>query len=249
MTKIAFFKEAFKNFSDNYVIIGGTACALLFDEVEQDFRATKDIDLVVIAENVSADFGRQMWRFVSSGGYRNKNKSSGQPQFYRFDNPKDDRYPKMIEIFSRSTKNFELEEGQRCVPLPFGEEISSLSALVLDEAYYKILKSGSKIIDGVSVLDVPGLIAFKAKAYLNMREEFERGGNISERSIRKHGEDVLRLSDLLSLRMRLLVDELVFEDIVRFCLLTRSEAGLHKALVGNQDIESVLQRIQTTYFV
>lgn len=248
MTKVAFFKDAFRDYSSNYVVIGGTACALLFGEVEQEFRATHDVDLVVIAENVSADFGRKLWNFVLSGGYRNKNRSSGKPQFYRFDSPTDSRYPKMIEIFSRNPVNFELAEGQLWVPLSFGEEVSSLSALVLDQAYYEILRSGSTIIDGVSILDVPGLVAFKAKACLNMTDEKEHGGNISKSAIAKHYDDVLRLSMLLSPRMQLMVDRSVLEDITKFCDFVRDEGNPRNVFVGNQDIEVVLQRILAVYF-
>jgi len=42
------FKEYFKDFSENYIIIGGTACDLWLSENELDFRATKDIDLIIV---------------------------------------------------------------------------------------------------------------------------------------------------------------------------------------------------------
>ena len=39
------FKEFFKGFEDNYVIIGGTACEIHEDLYAQVPRATKDIDM------------------------------------------------------------------------------------------------------------------------------------------------------------------------------------------------------------
>ena len=40
------FKERFAGHDGEYVLIGG-ACDLLFGEAGQDFRATKDLDLVL----------------------------------------------------------------------------------------------------------------------------------------------------------------------------------------------------------
>ena len=42
------FKEWFKGSEEQYAIIGGTACDILMTEEGLDFRATKDIDLVLI---------------------------------------------------------------------------------------------------------------------------------------------------------------------------------------------------------
>lgn len=49
-----------------------------------DFRATKDVDLVLIIEAVDANFGKKFWEYVKQVGYEHCNKSSGVPQFYRF---------------------------------------------------------------------------------------------------------------------------------------------------------------------
>ena len=53
------FKEAFQGFENQYVIIGGTACDLIMENEELPFRATKDIDIVLIIEAVTAEFGRR----------------------------------------------------------------------------------------------------------------------------------------------------------------------------------------------
>ena len=41
------FKERFAGHDGEYVLIGGGACDLLLGEAGQDFRATKDLDLVL----------------------------------------------------------------------------------------------------------------------------------------------------------------------------------------------------------
>ena len=47
------FQEWFKGYEQQYTIIGGTACDLLMSDEGLDFRATKDIDLVLIIEAVT----------------------------------------------------------------------------------------------------------------------------------------------------------------------------------------------------
>ena len=55
------FRESFESFSDCYVIIGGTACDALMDEAGIDFRATKDIDIVLLIEDINADFAQNIY--------------------------------------------------------------------------------------------------------------------------------------------------------------------------------------------
>lgn len=55
------FKGQFKGYEDQYVIIGGTACDLIMESEELPFRATKDIDIVLIVESMTAEFGRRFW--------------------------------------------------------------------------------------------------------------------------------------------------------------------------------------------
>ena len=43
-------RTAFAGYEDSYVIIGGTACDIIMTDNDLDFRATKDIDMVLIAE-------------------------------------------------------------------------------------------------------------------------------------------------------------------------------------------------------
>ena len=94
------YKEYFLDYSDHYVIIGGTACDIIMNNIDAGFRATKDFDVVLIAEAFSEDFFRKLWQFINDGGYRNKQRSSGKEQFFRFTNPQDKRFPVMLELFS-----------------------------------------------------------------------------------------------------------------------------------------------------
>ena len=71
---------------------------------ELSFRATKDIDLVLIVEALNADFGRKFWEYVKHGRIRTFAarvleclSSTGSVI------PLSDQYPAMIELFSRKT--------------------------------------------------------------------------------------------------------------------------------------------------
>ena len=44
------FRDHFKDFQGSYVLIGGVACYLVMEEAGVDFRATKDLDIVLCAE-------------------------------------------------------------------------------------------------------------------------------------------------------------------------------------------------------
>lgn len=100
-TGIDVFKEYFNRFQNQYVLIGGMACDVLFEEAGETFRATKDIDMVLIIEALTTEFAMTFWRFIEDGGYEARQRSNGKPEFYRFVKPKRNDYPMMIEIFAR----------------------------------------------------------------------------------------------------------------------------------------------------
>lgn len=216
VTGINGFTEWFKGYEEQYTIIGGTACDILMTEAELDFRATKDIDMVVIIEAVNADFGKRFWEYIKNGGYEHCNKSSGQPQFYRFTHPKSKEYPSMIELFSRKLDSFKLPDNAVLMPLPIDDEISSLSAILLDDDYYELLRQGRRTIEGVSILDAAYLIPFKAKAWLDLSNRKLNGEQVDNKNIRKHKNDIFRLSDILEPDIRINVSEQIYSDINEF---------------------------------
>ena len=95
------FRQHFRDYTDQYVLIGGTACDLLFNEAGMQFRATKDIDMVLVVEALTTDFAQRFWQFIEDGGYKARQRSNGQPEFYRFVEPEVTGYPEMIELFAR----------------------------------------------------------------------------------------------------------------------------------------------------
>lgn len=45
---IDIFKEYFREYRDNYVLIGGVACDIAMSASGLNFRATKDLDIVLL---------------------------------------------------------------------------------------------------------------------------------------------------------------------------------------------------------
>ena len=210
------FKEKFKGFENQYVIIGGTACDLIMENEELPFRATKDIDIVLIVESITAEFGRAFWEYVKEAGYEHLNKSTGNAQFYRFSIPRSKEYPYMIEIFSRNPNFIILEDDAILTPLPIDDEISSLSAILLNEAYYELLKTGQMIVDNIPILSPTCLIPFKAKAWLDLKERKLNGEQVDSKNIKKHKNDVFRLAPLITVNTRQLLGAEVAEDMRKF---------------------------------
>lgn len=219
------FREWFRGYEDQYAIIGGTACDLLMTDEGLDFRATKDIDLVLIVEAIDVSFGKRFWEYVLSAGYEHRNKSTGEPQFYRFTNPMSKEYPMMIELFTRKTDVIVLPEDTVLSPLPIDEDVSNLSAILLDDDYYELLKQGRTHVTDVTVLDAPYLILFKIKTWLDLTERKAAGESVDSKNIRKHKNDVFRLTELLDDEQNTLfhVPEVVLTDVREFIKRMASE--------------------------
>jgi len=192
------FAERFRGFVDSYVVIGGTACFLTMREAGIVFRGTKDIDIVLTVESLSADFFSAFWSFVKEGGYTYQQRGTGKYTFYRFYQPGNSDFPYMLELFSRQPDSFGPAVTGHLTPLPSGSEASSLSAILLDPEYYRFLHSGVVQINGISVAKPEYLIPMKAKAWLDLTERKSNGEQVDSRDISKHLKDIVTLFDIVT---------------------------------------------------
>ena len=191
------FKKYFEEFEEQYVLIGGAVCDIVFESNDTSFRATRDLDMVLVVEALTPEFGQKFWEFVQDGKYRNEATNGAKLQFYRFDKPEDDSFPKMIELFCRS--DFELREMAGVTPIHIDDTVLSLSAILLDDDYYQTLLDGKVVDNGLSVLRPEYLILFKAKAYLDLKQRKDNGETGDSRDIKKHKKDVLKIAAELML--------------------------------------------------
>ncbi len=244
------FRKWFRGYEDQYVIIGGMACDLLMTDEGLDFRATKDIDLVLIIESVDAAFGFRFWEYVIAAGYEHRNKSTGNPQFYRFMNPRSREYPTMIELFTRKPDAIILPKEAVLSPLPMEENVSSLSVILLDKAYYEFLRQGKIQVSGVTVLDAPYLIPFKAKAWIDLSRRKTEGEKVDSRNIRKHKNDIFRLTELLDGNMEPLpyLPDTIKADMREFIeRMLLEDVDLKQLGIRNKSKEMILEELKAIY--
>jgi hypothetical protein len=220
------FREHFAGHEDQYAIIGGAACDLLFGAAGLDFRATKDIDMVLCVEVVDAAFGNAFKAFLDAGGYEARERSDGAKEFYRFHRPKDPSFPFMIELFSRKPGTIELSQDTGLTPIPVEEDVVSLSAILLDDGYYEALQAAKREVDGVTIIDESLLIPFKARAFLDLSARLESGEKVDSKNIKKHRNDVFRLVQLLSEGVAIEVSAPIRDDLQRFVEAAQADGTL-----------------------
>ena len=211
---IASFIEKFRDYGDCYTIIGGTACDILMTEADTEFRATKDIDMILILEARQRDFIKIFWEYVIEAGYKFGWKNSDTVHFYRFTEPKPS-YPFMIELFSREP-DYIKSTPTGIIPIHVDDDISSLSAILLDDEYYSFMLDGRRNVSGVSVLDAEHIIPFKMFAWLNLKDRKQNNEHVNERDLKKHKYDVFRLLQIIDRSITVDAPGLVKENIIRF---------------------------------
>jgi hypothetical protein len=210
------FREYFKDFPGNYVIIGGTACDMILGDAGLTARATKDIDIILVVEALTPEFVKQFWEFVKAGRYERAEESQGGRKHYRFSKPADDDFPSQVELFSKVPDILTLDEGVRLTPIPVDDDLSSLSAILMNEDYYNFTINNTTSHGELRRAEPVALICLKAFAYVNMIEQTEKGERIDEKNIRKHRSDVFRLMLLLPGGRAYEVPEDIQADLKRF---------------------------------
>lgn len=247
------FREAFADFTDNFVIIGGTACDEVLSGTIMRPRPTLDIDIIVIVENMSSEFANAFWRFISEGGYRPgvRKNSDNSPKYvlYSFDNGAVG-YPMKIELLSRHNEVF--TNAAHTEPLPIDGEVSSLSAIILDEPYYNLTVRNSFISNGLRYASPVALAALKARAYLNLLAERASGHHVNSKDILKHRNDVLKLTATMTPGQTAEVSQEVIDTVNEFAnglLATLPNQSLSDALRANDDALRLYLETLPTFFI
>lgn len=190
------FAEHFKKYNDQYIVIGGAACNNLFEEQGLMFRATKDIDMILVVEALSSNFIDHFWEFIRLGKYE-RNEIAEERQYYRFINPEKETFPAQVELFSRTPEAIPEKGRMKFTPIPTDEDISSLSAILMDNDYYNFTLEHSVKNGSLHRASDLSLICLKAKAFLDLSERKADGQRIDSIHIKKHKNDVFRLAATL----------------------------------------------------
>lgn len=208
------FRDWFAEYATRYVVIGGTACNLVLAQYGAEQRATHDIDMVIVAEAFDEAFYQRFLSFVQEGGYQHKGKDD-KYVLYRFEQPMNESFPSKIELLSKRPEHLadiETDLGR----FQTIDAEGSLSAILLDDAYYDLLDEGIEVIDGIPVLGLHYLPVFKIHAWANLTDDKLTGKSVHSDEINKHRRDVLRLCALFDPNVRIELPAEIFAEIKRF---------------------------------
>ncbi len=241
------FKEFFSGFNDSYVLIGGVACDILISEVGFKFRVTKDFDIILIVDTKNKEFFKGFKGFIKQGKYDKE--ETDKKVYYRFSKPENPDFPHQIEIFSRNMEMFKGKDDFRIIPVA---DISSLSAIVMDNDYYNFTLNNSLIKDDLRIASLETLILLKAKAFLDMRERKIKGEKLDSKNIKKHRSDIIRLSILLSEERSVQIPEVLKEDIHRFVEYMENEQIDYKSILKYMGapiitLDKIINRIKSVF--
>lgn len=252
------FREAFKEFSDNYVIIGGTACDITMTGTEVRPRATHDIDMIIVVERMTPQYGERFWQFIREAGYRpEKSKAkegeSAKYEMFRFVDGNPD-FPEMIELLSRHPDVLGEPKGLTIEPLPIDGEQSSLSAIIMDDDYYQFTIEHSRLTDDIRHADSAALIALKARAYLNLIQDKQNGKHVNSKDIKKHRSDVLK-NIVIMTEDEILAPSSIVECVKEFVMSIRSNwEELANPLAKSLDqtpefVEALLEQLENLFVI
>jgi hypothetical protein len=167
-------------------------------------------------EALDAEFVGAFWDFVKKGGYQNRQKSTGKKLFYRFYEPEDPTFLWMLELFSRIPDALTLQDDAHLTPIPVDGEVSSLSAILLDDAYYSFIHESKIESGGFTVVPPECLVPLKARAWLDLIGMRDAGEKLDEKDIKKHKNDVFRLFQIIAPDTRVVLPGSIGGDLQRF---------------------------------
>ena len=99
------------------------------------------------------------------------------------------------------------------------------------------------------MLDAAYLIPFKAKAWLDLTQKKASGQSVDSKNIRKHKNDVFRLSALLTQQSNVVVTESVLADLRAFLVAMQEETVDLKQLGVIRDKATIIADIMRIYSV
>ncbi|MDY4917686.1 MAG: hypothetical protein SO114_08510 [Candidatus Cryptobacteroides sp.] len=188
------FERAFASFSDSFIVIGGSACRAVLSGGPIQPRRTRDIDMVLVLENVGKDFISAFWKFIKEGGYKFASRKNAEGDikyvFYSFVGGSDG-YPSQIEILSKPVGGIGQPADYHIEYIEIDEDYSHLSAIILDPDYYAYLTTHYVIREGIRYASPDSLICLKTLAYMNLSAERAAGKQVNSDDLKKHRRDVM----------------------------------------------------------
>ncbi|MBU1958270.1 hypothetical protein KJ680_07685 [bacterium] len=203
------FENYFSDYRDHYVVVGGFATLMLLDkQLEGHGKATHDIDLVLLT-NSSVTMSRRIKSYIKEGDYTVQKGEKDLFSYYRFFEPKIDGFAKEIEIFTVNEQKFELDENQRIIPIDPEEGLYSLSAIMLDNEYFEMIKNNIDDSNQVPCTNTIATMMLKISAFYDLKA---RGDD----KWKKHRRDIIKLALILTGEERIELKGRMIEDVRLF---------------------------------
>ena len=188
------FERAFAPFSDSFIVIGGSACRAVLSDGPIQPRRTRDIDMVLVLENVGKDFISAFWKFIKEGGYKFASRKNAEGEvkyvFYSFVGGSEG-YPSQIEILSKPVGGIGQPADYHIEYIEIDEDYSHLSAIILNPDYYAYLTTHYVVREGIRYASPDSLICLKTLAYMNLSAERAAGKQVNSDDLKKHRRDVM----------------------------------------------------------
>ncbi|MBR5876837.1 MAG: hypothetical protein IKZ10_08395 [Akkermansia sp.] len=233
--QIRYFCDYFSPYQESYVLIGGAACATWYKDYTPGFRATRDLDIVLILEQLHSDFVEAFLQFIHQAGYKQWEKFNPDGEtkkvMYRFISPSDMKAPEQLELLSRKGNIPTLDEACTVAPVKTEDEYTGLSCIILDDNYYHFLTEHVNRVDNLSLLSIPALILLKIRAFLNLKEQYAsgaiKGSDKSQTNISKHRNDIFyMLTDLGDFQQSsIILPAALKKDVIQFSSMFPSHSA------------------------
>lgn len=241
------FREFFEGFENDYVIIGGLATAMVMNNLGFVFRATKDVDLVVLSTDNEA-FLKRILLFIEEAGYKTKQrtKSDTKHNLFRFCDSEDKSYPEQLELFAIHGEDSSIITDNHIIPIETPEFYDYLSAILLDRNYYNLLKQHTTNVEGLHVATAEVLIPLKIHAHLNLI-------NSTHNYNGKHLKDVIRLCTTLDGEEQVYLTGMPRDDFQKFLPIfdeldeDRVRNVLKSNQIGGVTKQDLLSLLESTY--
>ena len=135
----------------------------------------------------------------------------------------------------------------RIIPVHIDEDVSSLSAIALDEDFYAFMKTGRRVVDDISILGAEYIIPFKMYAWLNNIDLKKQGIRVNSDDIKKHKNDVFRLLPLINPDVKIQTDGNVRGTVRSFIEKMESEVVADEFLSNGRTKEGALDIFRNIY--
>jgi len=131
--------------------------------------------------------------------------------------PGNKEFPLQLELFARNPDLVDIDESAHLTPIPVGDDLTSLSAVLMNDDYYYFLLEHSIVEESqLHRTNMEALICLKAKAYLEIMERISQGSKEDSKQIRKHKGDIFRLEMMLTEEDLFDLPENIHQDLQAF---------------------------------